>query len=146
MTRPGNLPKNWLSFFTMWRTLFTVQFNQNEDLLLVKGCLNKYLHFARKIFEMSMLSSLFIIILVCCSFVQSHESCACVAEEENFTINCNQNNALLSALEVLENNGCASDCSSNNCQRNFYLIQSHHDYCSSGEVNNKILLSFYSLY
>ena len=59
------------------------------------------------------------------------ESCACVAEEEDFTINCNQD--LTSFFEYLEDNNCQDDCDQN-CQRNFYIVQSHHDYCLSDEV------------
>lgn len=90
-----------------------------------------------------MLSSLFIVLL-CSSVVlsQDQDSCACVAEEENFSINCNQDNALVAALDALEDNGCDTDCSSNSCQRNFYIIQSHHDYCLPSEVSNKTLLNF----
>merc|ERR1712057_31546 len=63
------------------------------------------------------------------------ESCACVAEEEDFTINCNQD--LTSYFEYLEDNNCQDDCDQN-CQRNFYIVQSHHDYCLSGEIPTEL--------
>lgn len=56
-------------------------------------------------------------------------TCACVAEEYKFNMDCNGEAAMLDALSILKNTGCATDCSSDECQKNWYIVQAHHDYC-----------------
>lgn len=59
---------------------------------------------------------------------QSH-SCACEAEELGFSIDCSADGVMLEALSELQAAGCANDCTSTTCVKNWYIVQSHHDYC-----------------
>ena len=77
-----------------------------------------------------------LLLVLAIAFV-SAQDCACVAEEENFSIDCSQD--LLTPLEFLEEN-CQSSCSSSSCQRNFYIIQTHHDYCNPDDVSGLLLV------
>lgn len=63
-----------------------------------------------------------------------HESCACAAEEMGFTINCEDQDAMTNALAMLQSNNCIADCSTNTCRRNYFIIQTHHDYCLEDQV------------
>ncbi len=56
-------------------------------------------------------------------------SCACEAEEFGFDIDCDNDTQMLDALAALKAAGCGSDCSAEGCEKNFLIIQSHHDYC-----------------
>ena len=89
---------------------------------------NGIVYFLYLCFEMKLTFAVLFAFFVALAY---SESCACVAEEEDFTINCNQD--LTSYFEYLEDNNCQDDCDQN-CQRNFYIVQSHHDYCLSDEV------------
>lgn len=57
------------------------------------------------------------------------ESCACEAETHGFTIDCQDTDAMIQGLASLQSNGCIEDCSSEICRKNYFIIQSHHDYC-----------------
>jgi hypothetical protein len=64
----------------------------------------------------------------------SGESCACVAEEEGFTIDCADTDTMLEAMNILNSNSCATDCSSEECVYNYYIVQAHHDYCPEANI------------
>lgn len=57
-------------------------------------------------------------------------SCACEAEELGFKIDCDDEATMLAAISELKTKGCATDCSSAECEKNYLIVQSHHDYCS----------------
>ena len=66
--------------------------------------------------------------------VQGHgdgdpNACACVAQEHNFTINCTNPDFMLTTFANLITDICDKDCSSDDCRRNYWISQSHHDYC-----------------
>lgn len=63
-----------------------------------------------------------------------HESCACEAQELGFDIDCSQRDLILNALSKLQANSCDTDCSSDECHKNFLIVQAHHDYCLHDEV------------
>jgi len=65
--------------------------------------------------------------------VHSHK-CACEAEEFGFDIDCDDTIAMLDALTFLKSSNCATDCSSAECERNWLIVQVHHDYCPEGGV------------
>ena len=60
--------------------------------------------------------------------------CACEAEEFGFEINCTNTDAMIAAMTNLQTLGCSADCSSAECEKNFLIVQSHHDYCNDDEV------------
>ena len=64
----------------------------------------------------------------------SAESCACVAEELGFTIDCANTDAMLEAMDYLNTNGCASACGSDGCVLNYYIVQAHHDFCPEANI------------
>lgn len=61
-------------------------------------------------------------------------ACACVAATSGFTINCNDDTAMLAAWNALDSNNCSSSCSSDVCRNNFFNIRAHHDHCLEGQV------------
>jgi hypothetical protein len=52
-------------------------------------------------------------------------SCACMAEEHGFSIDCDDQETMEQSMASLLANGCENDCSSDLCIRNYYIIQSH---------------------
>ena len=56
-------------------------------------------------------------------------SCACEAEEMGFKINCDDTATMLASMTALQADGCASDCTVGDCEKNWLIVQSHHDYC-----------------
>eukprot|EP00579_Thalassiosira_antarctica_P001491 CAMPEP_0201872914 /NCGR_PEP_ID=MMETSP0902-20130614/5526_1 /ASSEMBLY_ACC=CAM_ASM_000551 /TAXON_ID=420261 /ORGANISM="Thalassiosira antarctica, Strain CCMP982" /LENGTH=236 /DNA_ID=CAMNT_0048399347 /DNA_START=50 /DNA_END=760 /DNA_ORIENTATION=+ len=65
-------------------------------------------------------------------------SCACEAEEFGFQIDCEARGAMLNAMSFLTTNGCATDCSSADCEKNYLIVQSHHDYCPEENIPEDI--------
>lgn len=61
-------------------------------------------------------------------------SCACESEELGFKIDCADTATMLDALNFLNTNSCATVCSSVDCVRNYYIVQSHHDYCPESDI------------
>jgi len=70
-------------------------------------------------------------------------SCACEAEELNFTIDCTQAELLETTLSTLVINNCSTDCSSDICHTNFLIMQAHHDFCLHDEVPTSVEDSFH---
>lgn len=66
------------------------------------------------------------------------EKCACVAEELGFVMDCTDTNAMADSLMVLKSSGCQIDCSSPECQMNWYVVQAHHDFCDESAMPNAI--------
>ena len=62
------------------------------------------------------------------------EECSCAAVRLDFRITCDDDDYLIDALDALYASSCSSVCSSTDCQRNFYIIQSAHDYCAEDDV------------
>ncbi|KNC50463.1 uncharacterized protein AMSG_00626 [Thecamonas trahens ATCC 50062] len=79
------------------------------------------------------LVALAIVLMAACvsgSGDHDHTSCACAAKEMSFTINCTAEGDVTTAFNYLQANSCASKCESDHaCERNFFIIQSHHDHC-----------------
>ena len=65
-------------------------------------------------------------------------SCACEAEEYGFTIDCEDKDPMLDALQYLQRRNCAVDCSSKGCELNYLIVQSHHDYCPEEGIPEEI--------
>lgn len=68
----------------------------------------------------------------------SAESCACVAEDLGFTIDCADTQTMLASMAYLNANGCASVCDSEGCVLNYYIVQAHHDYCPEADIPEEI--------
>lgn len=69
--------------------------------------------------------------------VHTHK-CACEAEEFGFDIDCDDTGAMLDALTFLKSSNCATDCSSAECEKNWLIVQVHHDYCPEGGVPEEV--------
>ena len=69
------------------------------------------------------------------------ESCACAAEELDFSMDCSDTVAMMEALTVIKTSGCSTDCSSPACEKNWYIVQAHHDYCDDSVIPNEIEVS-----
>uniref|UniRef100_A0A7S0GH55 Uncharacterized protein n=1 Tax=Proboscia inermis TaxID=420281 RepID=A0A7S0GH55_9STRA len=64
--------------------------------------------------------------------------CACEAEEFGFKIDCNDEGTMLAAMTVLKTKSCATDCSSDECEKNYLIVQSHHDHCRESSIPEEI--------
>ena len=71
-------------------------------------------------------------------------TCACEAEELGFEINCADTEAMTTALDFLASNGCASDCSSEDCEKNWYIVQTHHDFCPEADLPESVEDDFHN--
>jgi hypothetical protein len=65
-------------------------------------------------------------------------SCACAAAEYGFAMDCSAATAMIDAYNLLKANGCAADCSSDICLKNWLLVQTHHDFCPTDIVPSDI--------
>jgi hypothetical protein len=72
-----------------------------------------------------------------------HNSCACEAEENGFSIDCANSALLLDTLAALIADDCSTDCSSAACHKNFLIVQSHHDFCLHDEVPSPVEDAFH---
>lgn len=70
-------------------------------------------------------------------------SCACVAAEYGFSIDCTATAAMLDSLSILKATGCSTDCSSDTCQEAWYIVQIHHDYCDPRVVPPNVNTDFH---
>lgn len=81
--------------------------------------------------------------------VDGANKCACEAQKHNFTIDCDANNSnessintttsvvarMMDAFVYLQTNGCSSNCSSEQCEKNFMIFQSHYDHCPEDSID-----------
>eukprot|EP00592_Proboscia_alata_P006184 CAMPEP_0194357130 /NCGR_PEP_ID=MMETSP0174-20130528/4658_1 /TAXON_ID=216777 /ORGANISM="Proboscia alata, Strain PI-D3" /LENGTH=383 /DNA_ID=CAMNT_0039127023 /DNA_START=407 /DNA_END=1558 /DNA_ORIENTATION=- len=80
------------------------------------------------------------------AFLQTHSSqaagdaepCACEAEELGFSIDCADTTAMLASLGEIQTRGCAKDCTSSECVKHYYIVQSHHDYCPEADIPQEV--------
>lgn len=87
------------------------------------------------------LSKVFLLSTLACTCKAAEEaahSCACEAEELGFQINCAATDVMLSSMAFLKSSGCATDCSSPECEKNYLIVQSHHDYCPEAGVTEEV--------
>lgn len=66
--------------------------------------------------------------------------CACLAAAEGWKIDCSATAAMNNALTYLEttSNNCKTKDHSAECEKNFNIINAHHDHCDHGEVPEEI--------
>ncbi|CAB9509690.1 expressed unknown protein [Seminavis robusta] len=72
------------------------------------------------------------------TLVSAANSCACLAQDLSFTINCDDTATMLTALNDLKTSACATACTSDECVKNYYIMQSHHDYCPEAGIPQEI--------
>mmetsp|Transcript_3906 Transcript_3906/g.6532 ORF Transcript_3906/g.6532 Transcript_3906/m.6532 type:complete len:237 (-) Transcript_3906:86-796(-) len=70
-------------------------------------------------------------------------TCACDAEELDFSIECSNGSILTDTLATLIQDGCSANCASEACKKNFLIIQSHHDFCLHDQIPGVIEDSFH---
>ena len=71
------------------------------------------------------------------------EACGCVAMEPDtaFTIDCSDTATMMQAFNDLVANSCnasATACEQTSCKRDYFIIQSHHDFCDHDQVPEAI--------
>ena len=66
---------------------------------------------------------------------EEKESCACAAGRLGFSIDCTNQAAITAAITYLSTHGiCASCAPSDECKKQFAILQTHHDYCHHEEI------------
>ena len=66
---------------------------------------------------------------------EEKESCACAAGRLGFSIDCDNQAVMNAAITYLSTNGvCASCAPTDECKKQFAILQTHHDYCHHEEV------------
>ncbi|CAJ1934630.1 unnamed protein product [Cylindrotheca closterium] len=101
----------------------------------------------------------FALLLALNSVNAAANKCACEAQKHNFTIDCGGGSAsnnnttddvaaaaaaaasmttVTDALTYLQTNGCSSDCISELCEKNFFIVQSHYDHCLDDDIPSEI--------
>ena len=82
-----------------------------------------------------------------------HEECACIFEDYSLTMDCDDTDAMEDYYDLwFESSICnsTSNCGHNtteeeNCQKYYYFIQGHHDYCDDEGIPNYILVGFHKM-
>ncbi|KAL3909722.1 MAG: hypothetical protein SGARI_002457 [Bacillariaceae sp.] len=65
-------------------------------------------------------------------------TCACVAEDFGFNIDCSASAAMIDSFNFMKANSCGTDCSTDSCQEAWYIVQTHHDYCPTDGIPSEI--------
>ncbi|CAJ1934628.1 unnamed protein product [Cylindrotheca closterium] len=69
--------------------------------------------------------------------------CACEAIEFDYVIDCSDIVAMTEALGRLQSGGCALDCTSGTCDRDWLIVQTHHDHCPEANIPLTIETDFH---
>jgi len=85
-----------------------------------------------------LLLSALLLLLLLDSAAAKGGSCACEAEELGFAMDCTETQSMLDALRILKDQDCATDCSSAACEKNYYIVQAHHDFCPKEDIPEEI--------
>jgi hypothetical protein len=88
----------------------------------------------------------FTIVLLFAAIAAAHddheheESCACVAKELGFAIDCTAQAPIVAAFKLLQDSACgAAKCKTDAaCKKAFALVQAHHDHCFTDQVPTEI--------
>lgn len=64
--------------------------------------------------------------------------CSCVKDEYLFDIDCSATKRMQDALKFLKDNKCAEKCDSDECSKQYLIVQSHHDYCPEADIPEEI--------
>lgn len=63
------------------------------------------------------------------------KSCACAAREDGFDIDCTNPAPISAAIAYLSTNGVCRSCEpTDECKKQFAILQTHHDYCHHEEI------------
>ena len=73
------------------------------------------------------------------------ESCACVAEQQGWTIDCAKPAPVSAAATYLTDNNCKDNNTTDACEMNFHIIQSHHDFCGYDDIPAEAALLVHEL-
>ena len=66
---------------------------------------------------------------------EEKESCACAAGRLGFSIDCTNQAAITAAITYLSTHGVCSSCApTDECKKQFAILQTHHDYCHHEEI------------
>lgn len=60
--------------------------------------------------------------------------CACEAIEFDFIIDCSDTVAMTDAMSRLQSGGCAANCTAGSCERDWLIVQTHHDHCPEAGI------------
>ena len=103
-----------------------------------------------------LLCSLFAATVLSNDHDHDHEECACIYEENDYTMDCSDADALEDAFDAwFSSSVCnvTSDCGETEgdsdeaalCQEYYYIIQGHHDYCPDDDIPDEILVGFHDM-
>ena len=62
------------------------------------------------------------------------QACGCRAADLGLNIDCTATAAMTDALGMLKSSGCATDCTSDACKKAWFVVQVHHDYCTTDVI------------
>jgi hypothetical protein len=68
--------------------------------------------------------------------------CACMAEDMDFEINCAKPAAVKAAYDKVV---ACSDCSTDECTKNWAIVEAHHDLCFHDEIPKEVEVGFHDL-
>jgi hypothetical protein len=68
--------------------------------------------------------------------------CACMAEDMDFEINCAKPDAVKAAYDKVV---ACSGCSSDDCIKNWAIVETHHDLCFHDEIPKEVEVGFHDL-
>jgi len=71
-------------------------------------------------------------------------TCGCHAEALGFKIECTKSAPIQTAYDYCKNN-CLTDCKSDECKKNFAIVESHHDFCLHDQVPQEVEVGFHDL-
>ena len=72
-----------------------------------------------------------------------HSECVCIAEDHGWKVDCSNQAVMQAAFNLLQQYNCGTNCASDVCQDNFYIVQAHHDRCLEDDVPEEIEKDFH---
>jgi hypothetical protein len=71
-------------------------------------------------------------------------TCGCHAEALGFKIDCEKTAVIQTAYDYCAKN-CLTKCDSDDCKKNFAIVESHHDFCLHDQVPKEVEVGFHDL-
>jgi hypothetical protein len=71
-------------------------------------------------------------------------TCACLAQDLGFTIDCTKTSVIDAAYDYLTAN-CNTNCAQLDCPKNWAIVESHHDFCLHDQVPKEVEIGFHAL-
>jgi hypothetical protein len=90
------------------------------------------------------MQSSFLLLAATAVYGEDVPTCACLAQDLEFTIDCTATAVIDKAYDYCAAN-CLTKCDSAECTKNFAIVEAHHDFCLHDQVPKEVEVGFHDL-